>query len=575
MEEERTQKVGIMGTLSMAFKLAGLILILVIAAELVAIVVTKNSYSNKISGLIREDMIAIATSYGASVETEIDIQDGQPSAELLQEAVGEALIPNDSKGYIYVVSEDGTMLYHPTAEKIGQPVENAAVKQLVSDMAGGKYPDADVIEYEFKGEMKYAGYYITNAKDKAAIHNIVVVSANFGQITSEVAAIPGVVIACIFIIPIVAAILAIFFVKLLLAPIEHLGVSLGRVANLDFTEDQALQKYRYWSNETGILARATLTMCSNIDNITLDIKQAVDEIAESSEQLERFIGDITNASVDNSATTEQLAAGMQETAATTDTITADMDNMVKKSDAVQQLANDGINMSKDIYKRAADGIEQAESAKQKADQVFTEIKRNTERALEDAKAIDKINELTKTIKGITDQTNLLSLNASIEAARAGEMGKGFAVVAAEIGKLATESAATVEQIDGIIADIKGAVDGMKDCLTEILAYTEKSTEENLKAIEEVSNYYNDDAATFEGNLTRMRDAMDELNNIISSVDGAIDGINTTVAESTNGISDVAGKTDDIVGQTRNVQELLHATVDHAEQLRESLSAFKL
>ena len=64
--------------------------------------------------------------------------------------------------YAYLVSADGTMLYHPTADKIGQSVENTVIKGVVSELAAGKKPQDAVVEYDYKGDVKYAGYALTS-----------------------------------------------------------------------------------------------------------------------------------------------------------------------------------------------------------------------------------------------------------------------------------------------------------------------------------------------------------------------------------------------------------------------------
>src|SRR5690606_29867479 len=88
-------------------------------------------------------------------------------------------------------------------------------------------------------------------------------------------------------------------------------------------------------------------------------------------------------------------------------------------------------------------------AKNRSLDIYTHARDEINRAIEASKEVEKINTLTNAILDISNQTSLLSLNASIEAARAGESGRGFAVVANEIGKLANHSNATVEQIQDV------------------------------------------------------------------------------------------------------------------------------
>ena len=88
------------------------------------------------------------------------------------ELVGDVKMKGIESSYIYVVSEDGTMLYHPTQEKVGQAVENEVVKGLVGQLAAGQKPERSVTDYNFKGVIKYAAYEIIDNND------IVVISAD-------------------------------------------------------------------------------------------------------------------------------------------------------------------------------------------------------------------------------------------------------------------------------------------------------------------------------------------------------------------------------------------------------------
>ena len=86
-----------------------------------------------------------------------------------------------SSSYAYIVSSDGTMLYHPTAEKIGKSVENAVIKGVVSELKNGQKPENKVVTYDFNGVNKYAAYNISKDQSK-----IVVISADESEVLQPV-----------------------------------------------------------------------------------------------------------------------------------------------------------------------------------------------------------------------------------------------------------------------------------------------------------------------------------------------------------------------------------------------------
>ncbi|MBP5152307.1 MAG: methyl-accepting chemotaxis protein, partial [Lachnospiraceae bacterium] len=115
------------------------------------------TFSNYI--LAQADMAG--TNLENSVQHGADAADVNTTTYLLKDIK----VNGTASSYAYLVSSDATMLWHPTESKIGAPVENSVVKGLVSQIASGtltKY--SDIIEYEYKGAIKYAGYYIDKAQ---------------------------------------------------------------------------------------------------------------------------------------------------------------------------------------------------------------------------------------------------------------------------------------------------------------------------------------------------------------------------------------------------------------------------
>lgn len=107
-----------------------------------------------------EDLVYIA---GESLERDVAAlgHDEVMNSEALERHLGNVKVRGMNSSYAYLVSRDGTMVYHPTADKIGQPVENDAVKLLMGEISRGNRPETDVIRYNFNGVIKYAAFYIS------------------------------------------------------------------------------------------------------------------------------------------------------------------------------------------------------------------------------------------------------------------------------------------------------------------------------------------------------------------------------------------------------------------------------
>lgn len=139
-----------------------------------------------------------------------------------------------------------------------------------------------------------------------------------------------------------------------------------------------------------------------------------------------------------------------------------------------------------IVEQTAASIEDiSESVTQLADRV-TDI---TGQMKDVSSSANQIGEISSVVKGISDQSNLLGLNAAIEAARAGEVGKGFSVVADEIRKLATNSKENVNQINDITKNIHGLLITLNEAFGEINTLTDTqsgSIQEFSATIQEIS-----------------------------------------------------------------------------------------
>ena len=139
---------------------------------------------------------------------------------------------------------------------------------------------------------------------------------------------------------------------------------------------------------------------------------------------------------------EEMSAAMEETSASLNQINESIGKVYNAIGAISENADGGKDSSSQIMEKAAGIYEKAVQEQKEAKGMAQDMAESVNEKIGKSKAVEEISTLTENIISITEQTNLLSLNASIEAARAGEAGRGFAVVADEIGKLASNSAET-------------------------------------------------------------------------------------------------------------------------------------
>ncbi len=554
---------------SIQTKIIGVVIFFVLVIVVVNLCVTIPMVSKNIEETLDNSMSTV-TSMTASALNRLELQEGEEVAMIAGVADGVA-VDGYKSSYVYVVRvSDSMMMYHPTADKIGQSVENEVVREVVRRLNAGEQVQQEVVKYEYRGSYKYAGY-------APVLNNeyIVVVSVDYDDAFASLQEMQKNILFMSVVSMLTAAAVSFFIGRSISNPIKRLTAVIQKVGSLDFTSDPVVERLCRHGDEVGVMSQAIESMRRSMNTVLMSVENISGKMYVTSEALEKMAEKTNEDSSDNSATSEELAASMQETSATTEVIGENIIHINSTAGNITELSNQGRNMAEEIMKRAGHLKADAENTSKISQDVFAEVSKKTEEAIEKAKAVEKIQYLANVIMEIASQTSLLSLNASIEAARAGEAGRGFAVVAGEIGNLADQSAGTVKNITQIVEEVDAATKNMAECLKTMLEFMQTKVLKDYDQFIETSIQYNTDADSFKASMTEINSSITELEEALQTITVSIEGINTTIAEAAKGVTDIAQKTSDIVGATGQTLERANESAECAEELKEILGKFKL
>ena len=205
--------------------------------------------------------------------------------------------------------------------------------------------------------------------------------------------------------------------------------------------------------------------------------------------------------------------------------------------------------------------------------VQSDFKSMTERVTELDTSVNKINEITELINGITDQTNLLALNAAIEAARAGDAGKGFAVVANEIRRLAEQSKDALEEINSIVKGIKVETKEViidSNNLGQSFKHQEKTIRDSIKSFSEIVQSVSNIVPLVENVKSFINELERKNNSIANKTENATAVAQENLATSeeiTASTSEMSKSAEDVADTANTLTKIVSDTLDNINNFK--------
>ena len=438
-----------------------------------------------------------------------------------------------------LVVEDGEESTLAEDEKVfvEQDYYNEVMDQAVED--------SGTAEVDFRGE-KYLFIYSRSAE----VGFVTCALVPMRVVTSQAMEIRNMTIGLVILACVIVVIVGIFITAGIENNMKRISRKFGDVAQGDLTVTVSAKGHDEFQDLAGSATNMianTKKLVNQVSNATGELEVSAQNVGQASELIHEYSQDITRAIGEINEGMEEQSRHAQECVEKTDILSNEIQEVSHVVERVEKLVDETegmINKGMEIVQVLGERAGETTQMTVKVSESIESLRKESE----------IINSFVGTITEITEQTNLLSLNASIEAARAGEAGRGFAVVAEEIRKLADDSAKAAGEIGNNVANITAQTQNSVESASQAKAMVELQT----KAVEEV-------IAVFREMQARMSQLIEGLKDIVVSTEKA-DGERSAAVAAVKNISDIIEET---AGSAETVNDVANKLLSHVEKLSDT------
>lgn len=370
---------------------------------------------------------------------------------------------------------------------------------------------------------------------------------------------------------ILASALAIFITINITRPLRRLTNAANVIAKGDLREEDINVKTK---DEIGDLASAFNTMKASLVSLISNVSLNVSTTTAAAEQLASSTDEVTAASSEIAKRMETVASNGSQSAAVGNDCAIAMDETAQGVTRIAEAAQVLNTHAMDMQSIAGEGGQTIQTAEQQMAIIQQSSHETKEKIKQLSKQSAEIENITKVITDITDQTNLLALNAAIEAARAGEHGKGFAVVADEVRKLAEQSKNSASQIAGLTSTIQKDTKEVEESVNT----TAQNVDQGVVYLQNAQVSFN----RIVGSITEMTAQIQEVSASSEEISASTEEVAASVAEMAHAANGAAGEinimlaaVEEEAATMQEINDVAQSLSEGAVGIQEQINSFKV